>query len=110
MNNSRKLVDPKIAQRMHHICEDQWIKEQTARFIVVIHGWFVKCKGFDVHEIEAHDMKEATIKAQELSDEREDDFQHIAFKVIPIYPGETIKKGPRKLSWKERITGRISDE
>jgi hypothetical protein len=109
MNNSRTLVDSKIAKRMHEICNDSWLKERFARFVVVVHGWHVTSKGFNVHEIEVESMEEAMGRAEEIRKGRDKVFDKCAAVVIPIYNKETIKKPVtgRRLTLMERITGKI---
>ncbi len=75
------------------------------KFIAVFHGWFVDDKGFEVKELEANDLEDAYKQAIVLKHKRETTFKHIAFKVIPIEDSEIFM--PRKLTWKERITGKI---
>lgn len=41
-----------------------------ARFIAVIHGWFVDSKGFDVHELSATDKESAYNEAVLLKHKR----------------------------------------
>lgn len=77
-----------------------------SRFIAVIHGWHVSSNGFNVHELEAANRQEADEKAAYLTIKRQGDFDKCAYVVVEIKPEETIKR-PRKLTWRERIMGRV---
>jgi len=110
MKNGKTLIDGKIIRRMHEICDDQWLKEKTARFIVVIHGWHVTSNGFNVYEIDADNIEEAEKISEELRLKRESSFDACAAKIIPVFPEETIVKTQgRKLTWGERLIGRIKN-
>jgi hypothetical protein len=78
-----------------------------SRFIAVIHGWHVDSNGFNVHEIDATTKQEAVEKAAYLTMQRQDTFDKCACVVVEIKPEETIKR-PRKLTWRERLTGRVA--
>lgn len=75
-----------------------------SRFIAVIHGWHVHSNGFTVRELEATDLHQADMEACFLRDQRERPFDSCAVTVIEIEPQERMA---RRLTWKERITGRI---
>jgi len=75
------------------------------KFLTIFHGWFVNDKGFEVKELEAKDIEDAYTQATVLKYKRETTFKHISFKVIPIEDSDIFM--PRKLTWKERITGKI---
>lgn len=76
------------------------------RFIAVVHGWFISSNGFNVHALKATDKAEAHKEATLLSHQRDSTFDKCAFVVIEIDEIERLK-GSRKLTWRERLTGRI---
>jgi hypothetical protein len=78
-----------------------------SRFIAVIHGWHVSSNGFNVHELDATTKQEAAEKAAYLTTKRQSTFDNCAYVVVEIKPEETIKR-PRKLTWRERLTGRVA--
>lgn len=78
-----------------------------SRFITVIHGWHVHSNGFDVHQIEANTQQEAAEKAAYLTMQRQGKFDECAYVLVEIQSEEAIKQ-PRKLTWRERITGRVA--
>lgn len=73
-----------------------------ARFIAVIHGWFVDSKGFDVHELNATDEESAYNEAVLLKHKRESTFCSCACTVVEIADNERLS---RKLTLRERLTG-----
>ena len=75
------------------------------KYVVVLHSWFVDCEGFKVEEIEAEDENAAYREAVFLKHKMERSHKSVAFKIVPI--GDTEKFMPRKLTWRERLTGRI---
>jgi hypothetical protein len=76
-----------------------------SRFIAVIHGWHVYSNGFDVHELEATSQDEARKEACWLNDRREAPFDKCSYVVVEIDDTEHL---PRRLSWRERITGKLN--
>ncbi|MCS3605303.1 hypothetical protein [Erwinia rhapontici] len=76
-----------------------------SRFIVVIHGWHVHSNGFSVHQIDAIDNQEAAEKAAFLTMQRQKAFDKCAYVVVEIGQEEIINRA-RKLTWRERLTGR----
>jgi hypothetical protein len=76
-----------------------------SRFIAVIHGWHVHSNGFDVHEIEATEQQEANEKASYLTMQRQGDFDECAYVLVEVDADESINR-PRKLTLRERLTGR----
>ncbi|MEN4561777.1 hypothetical protein [Pantoea agglomerans] len=77
-----------------------------SRFIAVIHGWHVHSNGFNVHQIDAANEQEAAEKAAYLTMQRQAKFDECAYVLVEIQSEEAIKQ-PRKLSWRERFTGRV---
>lgn len=75
-----------------------------SRFIAVIHGWHVSSKGFNVHELKAVTQEEAQKEACWLKEQREADFDRCAYVVVEIDDREHL---PRRLTWRERLTGKI---
>ena len=76
-----------------------------ARYIAVIHGWFVNSNGFDVRELGATDLESAHNEAVLLKYQREDTFDKCAFTVVEIADHERLS---RKLTLRERLTGRTN--
>jgi hypothetical protein len=74
------------------------------KFIIVIHGWHVSSKGFDIHPVEAPDLEGAEHEARRLKEQRESSFDKCAYAVIEIDDKEHL---PRKLTWHERLTGKL---
>lgn len=79
-----------------------------SKFIIVIHGWHVSSNGFTVHEVEADSIEEAQKEGALLCYRREKAFDKCAYRVIEIGERQVVK--PRKLTFIERITGRIGGE
>lgn len=75
-----------------------------ARYIAVIHGWFVSSNGFSTHELKAEDEDSAHREAIVLMHSRMNTFNHCAYEVIEISQRECL---PRRLSWRERLTGKL---
>lgn len=75
-----------------------------ARYIAVIHGWHVYSKGFTTHELEAGNQLSAEQEASWLRDKREKPFETCAVTILEIRDNEILS---RKLSWRERLTGRL---
>lgn len=75
-----------------------------ARYIAVIHGWFVTSNGFTVRELDATSRDQAEKEAAQLRYNRENAFDKCAHLVIEIEDAETL---PRKLTLRERLTGRL---
>lgn len=78
-----------------------------SRFIAVIHGWHVESKGFDVHELEARDLIAAQKEACWIKQQRDATFDRCAFQVVEICDRERL---PRRLTWRERFTGKLSQQ
>lgn len=76
-----------------------------ARYIAVLHGWFVNSNGFDVHELKSTDLETAYDEAVLLKHKRESTFDKCAFTVVEIADNEKL---PRKLTLRERLTGRTN--
>lgn len=75
-----------------------------SRFIAVIHGWHVHSNGFTVRELKADSRDQADMEACYLRDQREKPFDSCAVTVVEI---ETDERLARRLTWVERITGRL---
>ncbi|WJO31021.1 hypothetical protein [Pseudomonas monteilii] len=75
-----------------------------SRFIAVIHGWHVDSNGFNVVELAATDQKSADDEACLLAARRRDTFDRTAYVAVEIDDREHL---PRRLTWRERLTGRI---
>lgn len=75
------------------------------RYVAVVHSWFVHSKGFEVKEIEASTEKEAQTHADAFAHQVGDDFKSTAVILLKIGKERIIE--PRRLTWKERISGRI---
>lgn len=75
------------------------------RYIAVVHSWFVHSMGFDVKEIEASTEDEAQTHADAFAHQKSDNFKSTAVLLLKIGKERIIE--PRRLTWKERILGRI---
>lgn len=75
------------------------------RFVIVIHGWHVHSKGFDVHQLDCESLDQAEQKAAHLTYQRDRPFDRCAWHVVAIEPDTRIT---RKLTWRERFTGRLN--
>ena len=75
-----------------------------SRFIAVVHGWHVESNGFNVHDLVATDQKAADDEALLLAARRRDTFDRTPYVAIEIDDREHL---PRRLTWRERLTGRI---
>lgn len=75
------------------------------RFLIVIHGWHVHSKGFDVHQVDSESEERAEQMAAYLTCQRERPFDRCAWKVVEIEPDTRIT---RKLTWRERFTGQLN--
>jgi len=75
------------------------------RYVAVVHSWFVHSKGFEVKEIEASTEEDAQMVADAFAHKVGDDFKSTAVLLLKI--GEQRIIQPRRLTWKERILGRI---
>lgn len=76
-----------------------------SRYIAVIHGWHVESNGFTVCELQQRDRSSADDEACLLAARRDRAFDRTAYTVIEIDDREHL---PRRLTWRERITGKIS--
>jgi hypothetical protein len=77
----------------------------VSRFIAVIHGWHVHSNGFNVHQLEARRLEYAEQEACWLKHQREASFDRCAYVVVEVDDREHL---PRRLTWRERLTGKIS--
>ncbi|MBK5008440.1 hypothetical protein IAE33_000300 [Pseudomonas sp. S60] len=75
-----------------------------SRFIAVVHGWHVDSNGFNVHQLTATNQKDADDEACLLSARRNATFDRTAYVTVEIDDREHL---PRRLTWRERLTGRI---
>lgn len=75
-----------------------------ARYIAVIHNWFMDSKGFNVIELNAANEMQADMEACTIAHKHSGDFNKTACVVVSVRDTETIT--PRKLTLRERITGR----
>lgn len=76
-----------------------------SRFIAVIHGWHVHSNGFNVHELESTSLEEAQKEACWLKSQREASFDTCSYVIVEVDDTEHL---PRRLTWCERITGKLS--
>ncbi|WP_353228525.1 hypothetical protein [Pseudomonas qingdaonensis] len=75
-----------------------------SRFIAVVHGWHVESKGFDVHDLTASTAQAADDEACLIAARRDAAFDRTAYVVVEIGDRERL---PRRLTWRERLTGKI---
>ncbi|UVE47571.1 hypothetical protein KS461_09865 [Pseudomonas chlororaphis] len=74
-----------------------------SRFIAVFHYWFVDSKGFKVLELEG-DQCRADEQAAKILRDTAETFNRGDYTLVEIDDREHL---PRRLTWRERITGRI---
>ena len=84
--------------------ESKAAMDMRPRFIAVVHTWFTSSYGFQVYELTSRTAEEADIQAALLYRKHNEPMVHAAVKVIEIKHNETIG---RRLTWWERLTGRI---
>jgi len=75
-----------------------------SRFVAVFHQWHVKSRGFDVLELAGSDRDQANAQAAVELRSR-DGFYRADYVLVEIGSAESL---PRRLTWRERITGRLS--
>jgi len=75
-----------------------------SRFIAVKHYWFIKSKGFSTEYLHASNIEEARKEAA-LIEHYEGELGNIAVAVIEISDKDIHVN--RRLTWKERILGKI---
>lgn len=83
------------------------VKNLEPRFLIVVHCWFVHSLGFSVEEF-VGTKAEAQARADRVFAEANEPFENAAVRLIELQSGERLPEPPRKLTWWERITGRIS--
>lgn len=76
------------------------------RFIAVVHTWFHDSKGFEVHELESTYRDAAELESHRITERGRDTFNSRAFCLLEILSSERLTE--RKLTWKERLTGRLT--
>ena len=79
-----------------------------SKFVIVLHKWFVDSNGFKVKEMESDNRKEVEREAKIWTHDNNYGMNHADYHIIELHKDETLKK-PKgaKLSWKERILGRV---
>lgn len=75
-----------------------------SRYIAVVHSWFVYSKGFETKTLEAKSDRLASIEAKAFASDLRREFADTAVIVIKVGKEEVVLT-PRRLSWKERLTG-----
>lgn len=75
-----------------------------SRFIAVFHEWHVESRGFDTVELGALDRRQAEMEAALIHRGRRG-FYSNDFTLIEIDDREHL---PRRLNWRERLTGQLS--
>ena len=73
------------------------------RFLAVFHQWHVQSRGFETVELKACDRVAAQYEASYLLRCRQG-FYSVDFTLVELQGGECL---PRRLSWLERLTGRL---
>ena len=59
-------------------------------YTILLHKWFMESKGWEKHEVEAHDGDEAQRIAKALCYDRTDAFQRCSYYILPGKEKETI--------------------
>lgn len=75
------------------------------RYIAVVHHWFVSSNGFTIQEFSAADDDAAQQHADALAHRMDTTFSKTAVQLVKI--GDAVMLSPRRLSWRERFTGRL---
>lgn len=75
------------------------------RFIAVIHRWHVDSKGFTSHELPSTDWGIAEAQAALIAMKAQGTCCNAGYHLIEIGERECLL--PRRLTWKERLTGRL---
>lgn len=75
------------------------------KFIAVIHNWFIDSKGFDVIKLDSSSLEQAKTEASSIAHNKSNLFNTTACVVLEIDDDKIL--GPRKLTWCERLTGRL---
>lgn len=76
------------------------------RFVIVIHSWFQESQGFEEHVIEAPNADAAELEARRLTDIGKSNFNVRAFHMFEL--AENERPVDRKLTWAERLSGRLN--
>lgn len=79
-----------------------------AEFVAVIHGWFMDSNGFSVERIDAETEGDARAAAEAMAHRSASTFNRTAVQLLVL--GEKTLLAPRRLTWKERLTGWIDAE
>lgn len=74
-----------------------------SRFIAVIHRWHVDSKGFRVYDLAQQEKGVAEAQAALLAMNNQDTCQNADYTLVEIGDRECLL--PRRLTWKERLTG-----
>lgn len=74
------------------------------KYISVIHNWHVHSKGFIVNEINADSKEHAQLQHEAAVHRANKPFSEAGGILIKIGDSEALNQ-PRKLTWKERLTG-----
>ncbi|MCL8299432.1 hypothetical protein [Pseudomonas mosselii] len=77
-----------------------------SRFIAVFHYWFVDSKGFTVLEYDG-DHQRADEQAAKYLRDTAGDFNRGDYTLVEIDDTEHL---PRRLTWRERITGKLEQQ
>lgn len=77
-----------------------------ARYVAVIHHWFIDSNGFTVKPFSADTRKAADDYGRELKELYNTPFNKSAVQLIHI--GDKVLLSPRKLTLWERISGNLS--
>lgn len=76
------------------------------KYIAVFHHWWMHSIHFEVETIEADCLDDAEIKADAMAHRKSRSFNHCRSIVLEIGKGEHLIR--RRLTWRERFTGRIT--
>lgn len=76
---------------------------RQVRFLAVFHQWHVSSRGFETVELQATDRESALDEASRLLRARQG-FYSVDFTLVELERRERL---PRRLSWLERLTGRL---
>ncbi len=75
------------------------------KYIAVFHHWWMSSIRFETTEIQATCLEDAETKADAIAHRKNSDFNHCRALVLEIGNDEHLVR--RKLTWRERISGRV---
>jgi hypothetical protein len=93
-----------LVTRAVYKCERENRLKNNATFVIVLHKWFVTCKGFTVVYSDAKTIEQARNEAKMLCHDNSTDFSDCAYTVIPVLSSSTPNDDFDRLSEKNQRT------